>query len=233
MLNNSQQNRNLLISLSVLLFYFLWPFLCNYILTKLNLNITLNLILIFVLNLLGMFLVILVYLDDLKCEFYKFIKNFGKLVKKSLKYFLIGLIGYGIFNFLIAFIFESINISNDNVVILENVFSDNKILLIMSTMLYYPIIEELVFKKNLKAIINNKWLFVIISAFANAFFALAFASINNITLIYVIPYTIFYMGLSYSYYTTNNIFVPITYRLIYNLIPNIALVIETFIILMI
>ena len=39
------------------------------------------------------------------------------------------------------------------------------------------------------------------------------------------------MGLSYSYYATDNIMVPITYRIIYNLIPNIALLIETMLII--
>ena len=152
-------------------------------------------------------------------------------MKKGLKYFIIGLLCYGIVNIIIAGVFDFSNISNDNLTTLENVFSDNLFMLFLSTVFYYPIVEELVFKKTFKDIIDNKWLFVFISAFANAFFTYAFSATNALSLIYIIPSTLFYMGLSYGYYATDNIMVPITYRIIYNLIPNIALLIETILII--
>jgi len=221
--------KKLTLSISVILLYFLWPYFSNFIINSANLG---NSILINILsNFVCLTLILLIYFNDLKKDLKKYIKNYKNYTKKTFKYFLYGLLGYVLINFIIAISLQSFNISNDNINALESEFANNIIPLIITTMFYYPIIEELVFKKTFKDIIKNKWLFVIISAFANAFFAYAFSATNVITLVYIIPSTIFYMGLSYSYYESNNIFVPIIYRIIYNAIPNIALLIETLLII--
>ncbi len=225
--NSSNKIKKLFISIGIILLYFVWPIFTNSIISVFNVEGNVKLILMFLLNFLCLFLVVFVYIDDIKKDFKKFIKNIKSYMKKGLKYFLFGLGGYFLINIIIACIFTFSNISNDNLSNLENVFKDNTLLLLLSTTLYYPIIEELVFKKTFKDIIDNKWLFVFISAFSNAFFAYAFSITNIKTLIYVVPCTVFYMGLSYSYYKTNNVFIPIVYRIIYNLIPSIFLVIET------
>lgn len=230
-MDTSNKIKTLFISLCIILLYFVWPYFSNYLLSFFKLSDNLKLYLTLVLNLLCLLLIVMVYARDLKKDFKKFIKNSRNYMKKGFKYFIIGLLGYGGVNFLITVVFEFSNISNDNLVILENVFSDNAFLLFLSTTIYYPIIEEIVFKKTFKDIINNKWLFVFVTAFANAFFAYAFSVSNALSLVYIIPSTIFYMGLSYSYYKTDNIMVPIIYRVIYNLIPNIALFIESLLII--
>lgn len=225
--NSSNKIKTVCISIGIILLYFIWPIFTNNIISMLKIEGNIKLLLMFLLNFLCLFLIASVYIDDLKKDFKKFIKNIKTYMIKGLKYFLFGLGAYFIINILIACIFKFSNISNDNLSNLENVFKDNTILLVLSTTLYYPIIEELVFKKTFKDIIDNKWLFTFISAFSNAFFAYAFSITNVLTLVYIIPCTAFYMGLSYSYYKTNNVFVPIVYRIIYNLIPSIFLMVET------
>lgn len=227
----SKKLKILFMSLCVILLYFVWPYFCSYVLSFLNIDKNLKLFLNLILNFICLASIIFIYVNDLKKDYKKFIKNFKSYMKKGLKYFIIGLLCYGIVNIIIAGVFDFSNISNDNLTTLENVFSDNIFMLFLSTVFYYPIVEELVFKKTFKDIIDNKWLFVFISAFANAFFTYAFSATNALSLIYIIPSTLFYMGLSYGYYATDNIMVPITYRIIYNLIPNIALLIETMLII--
>ena len=99
---------------------------------------------------------------------------------------------------------------------------------VLNALFYYPIIEEIVFKMSLKKIVTNKWEFIIITGFLNAFFQIVF-SMNNMTdLIYIISYTIIISTFSYIYYKTDNIMYPIIFRICYNLIPCITYLLETF-----
>ena len=97
---------------------------------------------------------------------------------------------------------------------------------VLSTLFYYPVIEELVFKMSFKEIIKNKWMFIIVTGIFNAFFQIVFSITNSTDLLYILPYSVFYGSLSYIYFKTDNIIYPIIFRICYNLIPCVIYVID-------
>ena len=102
-------------------------------------------------------------------------------------------------------------------------FKDNKILLFINTFIFYSVVEELVFKFPFKKILSNKWLFIIITGFLNAFYTVYFTSTSKLSLVFIIPYTILLSCFSYVYYKKDNIIFPIMTRIIYNLITILVL----------
>ena len=122
------------------------------------------------------------------------------------------------------------NGSNESVDSLLHIYDKSPFLLLISTLFYFPIVEELVFKKTFRNFINNKWLFIIVTAVMNGFFEVVFSYNDIMGIINALPLIVFYGMLSYIYYETGNIAVSISYRMIFNLIPcigallNIALI---------
>ena len=115
------------------------------------------------------------------------------------------------------------NINQENTNIILNMFKDNKILLFINTFIFYSVVEELVFKFPFKKILSNKWLFIIITGFLNAFYTVYFTSTSKLSLVFIIPYTILLSCFSYVYYKKDNIIFPIMTRIIYNLFTILVL----------
>ncbi len=221
---NKQKESNIFsplnISICVILLYFIWPYFMNALVNMANIKGTLALYMQFIADFFLLGLIIFIYYQSIKEDFRKLKNNIKKYALKSLIIFAIGLGIYTIVSILIVNIFP--NIESDNTNSLLNIFNKKPILLFISTVFYYPVIEELVFKKTFKGIINNKWLFIIITAILNASFEVLLSYNNPINIINIIPSFILYATYSYMYYESDNIVVPIAYRMLYNLIPNIA-----------
>lgn len=180
-------------------------------------------------NFLLMFLIILIYSNSLKNDLKGLKNNFGKLYLKGGKIFIIGIILYTIVSSLVVeFVPNGLNESVDN---LLHIYDKSPFLLLLSTVIYYPIVEELVFKRTFKEFIKNKWLFILITAIINGSFEIMLSYTSVINLINIIPAIVFYGILSYIYYDTDNIVVSISYRMFYNLIPCIGALLNVALIL--
>ena len=83
-------------------------------------------------------------------------------------------------------------------------------------MIYAPITEELVFRKSIRDIINNKWIYSLTSGFI--FGGLhAITSITDITsMLYLIPYCSLGIAFGLLYYKTDNIFSTIIIHAFHN-----------------
>ena len=208
------------ISICVILLYFIWPYFMNALVNMANIHGELALYMQLIADFLLLGLIVFIYYNSIKEDFKKLKTNFKKVALKSLAIFAIGLVLYTITSIIIVTLFP--NIESDNTNSLLNIFDNQPILLFISTIFYYPIIEELVFKKTFKDIINNKWAFVIITAILNASFEVLLSYNNLINIVNIIPSFILYATYSYMYYERDSIVVPIAYRMLYNLIPNIA-----------
>ena len=218
--NESKNFVTLIISISAVLLYFIWPYFISAILSILNIHGDLGLYIRLFANFLLMFMIIAIYFNGIKEDFIKLKKNMKKSYLTGGKIFIIGIILYTIVTALIVVIVPGL--TNDNANSLLNIFDKTPILLLISTVFYYPIIEELVFKKTFKDFIKNKWAFIIITAIINGSFEVMLSYTNTINLINIIPAVVFYGVLSYVYYETDNVLVSISYRMLYNLIPCIG-----------
>lgn len=217
-----KKNSNVLISILVLLLYFIWPYFINVLLSSIfGLTGTVLLAFTLVMNFALLFIIIYIYKDSLKRELLTFKKGLPKILGTGFIIFLIGFGLYGIFNSLICELFPSI--SNVNYDAMSKMFTETPLLLFISTIFYYPVIEELVFKKTFKDIIKNKWVFIISTGVLNALFEVLLTnSGSGVGLMFLIPISLFYMSFSYMYYKTDSIVTPIIFRMFYNIIPTIC-----------
>ena len=220
----------LYISICVVLLYFIWPYFVNAILAVLGVKGDSIVYGSLIANFLLLFLIILIYYNEIKVDFINYKKNFKKLFLSGGKIFIIGIIIYMIVSIVIVGLFPEG--SNESVDSLLYIYDKSPFLLLISTLFYFPIVEELVFKKTFKGFINNKWIFVIVTAVMNGFFEIVFSCTDMIGVINALPLVVFYGMLSYIYYETDNITVSISYRMLFNLIPCIGALLNVALILL-
>ena len=212
------QGKNIIVCTLTVLIYFLWSYLVSGLTSLFNLQGNIKLWISALIFAILLLIYIIVYHRDLKTSLKNLKKDFLKNNLSSLKIFFLGYSIYFIISTLINVFFPDIFYVNNT---LEG-FRTIPVLAIFFMLIYYPIIEELVFKLSFKKIITNKWSFVIITGFLNAFFQVALSATNTISLIIILSDTIFYMTLSYIYFETDNIFISIFYRMLSNILPVIA-----------
>lgn len=211
---NIDRSKTLLISVSVIIFYFLWPQLINVI--KELFNHSFDSILEFVSNLILIVGLIYIYRNDLKNYLKDFKKNAKRNILMILIFSILIIVLVPIINLLINSIFKiDGGTSNDNS-LLES-FKNNPFRISLMTIIYYPIVEEIVFEKTLKDVISNKWLFMVLSSLFFWYYNIAYSA--NFTLVAIAgSFSYFAVGLvkAYTFSKTDNLFVPIFIKAIYN-----------------
>ncbi len=211
---NIDRSKTLLISVSVIIFYFLWPQLINVI--KELFNHSFDSILEFVSNLILIVGLIYIYRNDLKNYLKDFKKNAKRNILMILIFSILIIVLVPIINLLINSIFKiDGGTSNDNS-LLES-FKNNPFRIGLMTIIYYPIVEEIVFEKTLKDVISNKWLFMVLSSLFFWYYNIAYSA--NFTLVAIAgSFSYFAVGFvkAYTFSKTDNLFVPIFIKAIYN-----------------
>lgn len=200
------------------------------ILTKTHNNIIINLIYL-LMEILCLLPIILIYIKPLIEDLKKF--KFKNLLPGFI-YWIIGFIGMFICN-LILIIFLGTNVS-DNEAINRELFTKLPLYAIPAMTFIGPIMEELVFRFNLRKVCKNKVLFIIVSSliFAGAHLIVSFDSFSSIItnytdLFYLFPYLCLAISFSLCYRETDNIFTSMFYHIIHNSYCIIILIIGLFI----
>ena len=85
-----------------------------------------------------------------------------------------------------------------------------------SSILYAPFTEELIFRKCIKDVIKNKWLYVIASfLFFGGAHVISMAN-NIVDLLYIVPYGALGATFALAYYKTDTVYTFITFHIIHN-----------------
>jgi len=218
--------KTIITSILVILVYFAWPYFINTVLNSFSVNYNFKILLMFLSNFLLLIAIAFIYNESLKKDYKDFKRNHHKYMAKCFKIFIVGLVLFVLVNVLISVIFDIFNINYNNLFRFNEVYLNEPILFIVLNFIYYPIIEELVFKKTLKEILKNKWVFIILSGLINACFIRLFFFQNKFDLIYIIPEAILLISFSYMYYKFDNIIVPIIYRMIYAILPSVVILLN-------
>lgn len=165
-------------------------------------------------NIINALILILMYYKDIKKDFKVFLENKNEMLDEGFKIWIIGLILMAGSNVVINLLSPNKIASNEESI--RAMITASPYIMLLNTSVLAPLIEELTFRKAFKDIIDNKWLFVIISGFV--FGALHVVSnIRNLyDFLYLIPYCSLGMALSYMYSKTKNIFVPISMHSLHN-----------------
>ena len=160
--------------------------------------------------LLGIYFYI-IYKDDLLNDF----KTFNKRYFKSIfTYFFIGFCLSTLSNLLINTFIIPNGISNNELSNIDYLLK-NKFLYSIILCILIPIIEEVVFRLELKKKYKNKYLFIIISSSIFSILHLL-SNTHLIELRYFIPYFIIGYTFSSLYYKTNNIYTNILTHMLHN-----------------
>lgn len=155
---------------------------------------------------------ILLSLKDLKKDLKSF--NF-KTFKKALAYWLIGLVLMISSSFILNTIglpIPSNETTNNN--ILTKYPVSQSILAVM----FFPIIEEIVFRLSVKDLSSNKHIYAITTGIFFALMHIPEALSSPIMLLHLIPYASCGIAFGYSYKNTNNIISTITTHSLHNLL---------------
>ena len=167
-------------------------------------------------NIICMLLLIFIYRKTLFDDFKEFKSNYKNILDKAFGIWVAGLLLMAASNLIINYISPN-EIANNEKSIREMI-STNPYLMLISTSILAPLIEELTFRLSFRKAFSNNIVFVVLSALV--FGSLhVIGSVNNIyDYLYLIPYCSLGFAFSYMYYKTNNIFSSISMHMIHNLI---------------
>ena len=166
------------------------------------------------------FTLVLVFYKDFIKDKNDFNKNGKSIIKTSLKYWVIGLILMIASNTVINLFTTSIA---SNEAINRSVLYKNYTYAIVSMILIGPICEEIIFRLAIGKVIDNKYVYIIISGLIFGYMHIMGA--KGLEYLYIIPYGVLGMSFAALYKKTNNIISTISMHMLHNLICVILLTI--------
>ena len=211
------ETNKLLTSLLVIIFYFAWPIIIKVFKDILHIGDSNDLLFGIICNVVLAAVLIAIYHKDLKKYAINFSKNKWKMIKTILIYFLFTLVAIALTNMFVLNILDIDHIAENDSALFES-FKSYPLLIGFMTIIYYPVVEEIVFEKTLKDVIKTKWLFIVISSIFFWYYNIAYISgINYLTIVSSICYFVGGFLRALAYYKTDNLYVPICIKTLYNL----------------
>lgn len=214
---------NIIICFFVLLGIIIIPAFVNIYISKYITNSVLKSI---ISSFIYIIILVIIYYKDLKEEFCITKKEYKKHIKKCFKYYIIGLLLMMFFNSIINIIFCEIS---DNETVVRSMLYSSPVLLMINISIIAPIEEELVFRKSIKTVFNNRIVYALVSGLL---FAFAHLMTNFITgtfvlkdLIYLLPYMSLGSSLALILYDTKSTFTSIIFHSIHNTFVGLLLLI--------
>ena len=167
-------------------------------------------------------IIMLCYRKTLVKDFKPYFKNFGKNFENSFKYYLVG-VGVMIFsNLIITLLFQGDLSTNETMV--RSYINASPLLMAIDISFYAPLAEELLFRKSVRDVVKNKWLYIFISGFIFGGMHVI-GTEGLIGLLYLIPYCSLCFTFAYIYSKTDNIYSSIMLHFMHNTISLILLLV--------
>ncbi|MBQ6324275.1 MAG: CPBP family intramembrane metalloprotease [Bacilli bacterium] len=156
-----------------------------------------------------------IYREELLAEFKKFKDNFIENMDQGVKYWLLGLAIMMVANLILTFVFKLGGANNENA--LQEMLKVSPYIMLINAGFLAPFNEEIVFRKSLKNVINNKWIFVLVS-FLMFGGAHVIGNANNfLDYFYIVPYGALGGAFALAYYKTDTVFTSMTFHMIHNI----------------
>ena len=180
-----------------------------------------------------MFMVLLfIYFDSFKKDLFDFKKDVNKSISNIIKLFLIFMIVKYIISFISAFIIIILGYDTNSAVsfnqkILEKYIKAAPILMLISGSVLAPFYEEGIFRLGIKKVLDNKWVFIIISGTIFGLmhiFPLDDGVTFTLGLIQSISYVTMGIFLSYIYYKSDNIYTSIGVHFLNNFLSMLVMI---------
>ena len=160
--------------------------------------------------------ILFIYRKYLKEKIKDYKKNFKEYFDIGFKYWILGLIGMCITNFLIAR-FSPIDEAN-NEVLVQAMLKKAPFLVFINAGLVAPFLEEMVFRKALGDIFKSKRIMVLMCGLIFGLIHVVFSAQTPWDYLYVIPYGLLGGAFAYMLALKDNIFISITFHMLHNII---------------
>ena len=160
------------------------------------------------------FILIVMYWKDLKEEFKKFKDNLLQCLDTGFACWVIGLVIMVSVNFILAYFLKSGGAKNENAV--QSMISVAPLYMALDVCLLAPFNEEMVFRKALRDVSFNKYIFFFFSFLIFGGAHVIGSASSLVDYLYIIPYGALGGMFAYAYTKTDSIFTTITFHMIHN-----------------
>lgn len=167
-------------------------------------------------SLILVFIFYFIYRKELKEDLKKFKDNILENIDIGFKYWIIGLIIMMASNYIIRFVFHGQGANNEQAV--QTMIKSFPLLMLIDGGLIAPFTEEITFRKTIKDIFKNKWIFVFLSFLLFGGAHVIIGAKTWIDYLYIIPYGSLGAALALSYYESDTIFTPLFTHMMHNTI---------------
>ena len=172
-------------------------------------------IITFVNDLLFLGLLVLVYRKDIFSNFKNYFNiNFKDNFKMSISYWMTGLVIMVISNYIIAIITNGQLADNEEAV--RSMIDIAPLYMAFQVIIYAPISEEIIFRKSIRDIFSNRWIFAIMSGLIFGGLHVVGSITDVAGLLYLIPYMSLGVVFGLLYARTDNIFSTIVVHSLHN-----------------
>ena len=161
-------------------------------------------------------LFIIVYRKDLKRDFSAFRKDISKYLDIGFKYWSVGLIIMFITNIIINVFFHAGGANNENAV--QEMIKSFPLVMFITASFIGPFNEEIVFRKTLKDVFKNKWLFALASFILFGGAHVVSSATVFTDYLYIVPYGALGAAFALAYYESDNFFTSFSMHMIHNTI---------------
>lgn len=163
-----------------------------------------------------LFILYLIYRKDLRKEWKKFKNNFWDDLNIGFYAWFIGLLIMFTSNMIITFVLKGGTAQNEQAV--QGMIKTIPLLMVINAGFIAPFNEEIVFRKTLKDIFKNVYLFMLASFLLFGGAHVIESAKTIIDWLYIIPYGSLGAAFAYAYYKTDTVFTSMSLHLFHNLV---------------
>ena len=208
---------NILKSIGLIFLILFFPVIF-FIVLNINVNIsdTKYIIYLTISNIILIGIFILIYRKTLVDDLKSYIKDFSNNCEIGIKYWIIGFGIMTLSNLFITYILNKDIAGNEQDV--RNYLDLFPLFMVFNTVIYAPLTEELTFRKSIRDVIDNKWVYGLVSGLVFGMLHISSYMNNWTDLVYLIPYSSLGVAFALLYHKTDNIFSSITMHAGHNLL---------------
>lgn len=179
----------------------------------------------FYLSLVSVIIVVVLTYKKLATHWHRFVAYLKRKELRIIRYYFMGQIAMVVVSLLLEFLFN-IQDSSANQQAVESMLSDSPLMIVITTVIFAPILEEIIFRGGLYLGIKNKvgnTLAVLISAVSFGAIHVLGSVSSPLDLLYILPYSVMGYFMVISVRDTDSIWGGIVYHFINNLVAVLLL----------
>lgn len=214
------ETKNIFRSIGAFLIFYLLPYLIIFLLKtcgfKFENTDAFRAILNTVFALITAIILFIIYRKELINDFITFKKDVIKNFDIGFKCWFVGLIIMMVSNLILNFILNAGGANNEQAV--QSLLSSFPVIMAIDVCFLAPFNEEIAFRKTIKDVFKNKWIFVILSFLLFGGAHVISSAKTIIDYLYIVPYGALGGAFAYAYYETDTIFTSMSLHFIHNTI---------------